>query len=65
MSCWSTETAADGRAPMTKCGNGSEYRESHAEDDPDAMHVQVLRLSPWSWLAGGKLVDRAVFLDDA
>ena len=42
-----------------------EYRESHAEDDPDATHVQVMRLSPWSWLAGGKLVDRAVFLDDA
>ena len=40
----------------------AEYRESHAEDDPDATHVQVMRLSSWSWLAGGKLVDRATFL---
>jgi phenylpyruvate tautomerase PptA (4-oxalocrotonate tautomerase family) len=43
----------------------TEYRESHAEDDPDATHVQVMQLTPWSWLAGGKLVDRATFLDDA
>jgi hypothetical protein len=43
----------------------AEYRESHAEDDPDATHVQVMQLSSWSWLAGGKLVDRAAFLDDA
>jgi hypothetical protein len=39
------------------------YRESHAEDDPDATHVQVMQLSAWSWLSGGKLVDRATFLD--
>jgi hypothetical protein len=43
----------------------AEYRESHVDDDPDATHVQVMRLTPWSWLAGGKLVDRAAFLDDA
>jgi hypothetical protein len=43
----------------------AEYRESHVDDDPDATHVQVMQLSPWSWLAGGKLVDRATFLDDA
>ena len=40
-----------------------EYCESHAEDDPDATHVQVMELSPWSWLAGGKLIDRAQFLE--
>jgi hypothetical protein len=39
----------------------AEYRESHAEDDPDATHVQVMRLTSWSWLAGGRLVDRATF----
>jgi hypothetical protein len=41
----------------------AEYRESHAEDDPDATHVQVMRLSPWSWLAGGTLIDRTQFLE--
>jgi hypothetical protein len=40
------------------------YREEHAEDDPDATHVQVMQLTSWSWLAGGKLVDRALFLGD-
>ena len=40
------------------------YREEHAEDDPDATHVQVMRLGSWSWLSGGTLVDRAVFLAD-
>jgi hypothetical protein len=24
-----------------------------------------MQLSSWSWLSGGKLVDRAAFLDDA
>jgi hypothetical protein len=43
----------------------TEYREAHAEDDPDATHVQVMQLSPWSWLAGGKMIDRATFMDDA
>jgi hypothetical protein len=38
-----------------------EYREEHVDDDPDAAHVQVRRLSPWSWLTGGKLVDRDEF----
>jgi hypothetical protein len=42
----------------------AEYRTEHAEDDPDATHVQVMRLSPWSWLAGGKLVDRDAFLGE-
>jgi hypothetical protein len=32
-----------------------DYREEHAEDDPDATHVQVRVLSYWSWLTGGSL----------
>jgi hypothetical protein len=39
-----------------------DYRVEHAQDDPDAMHVQVRRLSPWAWLTGGTLVDRDEFL---
>jgi hypothetical protein len=39
-----------------------DYRGEHAEDDPDAAHVQVRVLSRWSWLTGGKLVDRDRFL---
>ena len=39
----------------------AEYRAEHAEDDPDAVHVQVRVLSSWSWLTGGKLVDRDEF----
>jgi hypothetical protein len=35
-----------------------DYREEHTDDDPDAAHVLVRRLSPWSWLTGGSLVDR-------
>jgi hypothetical protein len=38
------------------------YREKHVEDDPDAAHVQVRELSAWSWLTGGKLVERKRFL---
>lgn len=38
------------------------YRAEHAEDDPDAVHVQVRELSRWSWLTGGKLVPRERFL---
>lgn len=64
------ELMVDGRRRV-KVTSGDEvrqwlvqYREEHAEDDPDATHVQVMQLTPWSWLAGGKLVDRAVFLGD-
>ena len=39
-----------------------EYREEHAEDDPDAVHVQVRKLSTWSWLTGGTMIDRDAFL---
>ncbi|HET7146502.1 MAG TPA: hypothetical protein VFI10_04805 [Gaiellaceae bacterium] len=40
-----------------------EYRDEHAADDPGAAHVQIRRLSPWSWLTGGKLLDRDRFLE--
>jgi hypothetical protein len=40
------------------------YRAEHGEDDPDATHVQVRRLSAWSWLTGGSLVPREQFLDE-
>ena len=39
------------------------YREEHAEDDPDATHVQVRLLSRWAWLGGGSLVPRERFFD--
>ena len=39
-----------------------EYCDEHAQDDPDATHVQIRRLSAWSWLTGGKLVGRQQFL---
>ena len=31
--------------------------EEHADDDPDAAHVQVRKLGPLSWLTGGTIVD--------
>ena len=39
----------------------AEYRDEHAEDDPDAAHVQVRRLGGLAWLTGGRLVDRDDF----
>jgi len=39
----------------------AEYREEHAQDDPDAAHVQVRLLGGLSWLTGGRLVDRSEF----
>jgi gamma-D-glutamyl-L-lysine dipeptidyl-peptidase len=39
-----------------------EYRDEHADDDPDAAHVQIRKLSRLSWLTGGKLVSRTAFL---
>ena len=41
----------------------ADYRDEHADDDPDAVHVQVLRRSTWSFLMGGTLVPREDFLD--
>jgi hypothetical protein len=41
-----------------------EYCELHAEDDPEAAHVQIRRLSPWSWLTGGGVVSASPYLPD-
>jgi hypothetical protein len=41
----------------------SDYRQEHADDDPDAAHVQVRRIGALSWLTGGTIVDRTQFLD--
>jgi hypothetical protein len=38
------------------------YRAEHADDDPDATHVQVLETTRLSWLTGGRLLDRDEFL---
>ena len=40
-----------------------EYREEHAEDDPDAVHVQIRELTRWAWVTGGSLVPRERFLE--
>jgi len=40
-----------------------EYRDEHAEDDPDAVHVQIRELTRWSWMTGGALVPRERFFD--
>jgi hypothetical protein len=38
------------------------YCEEHEEDDPTAVHVQILRRGPFGWVTGGKLVPREEFL---
>ena len=53
---WKAASEADVRRWL------AEYREEHAEDDPDAAHVQVRQLSALSWLTGGKLLERTLFL---
>ncbi|TML58700.1 MAG: hypothetical protein E6G18_10480 [Actinobacteria bacterium] len=40
----------------------AKYREDHAEDDPSAVHLQILERGALAWLVGGKLVDRERFL---
>jgi hypothetical protein len=40
----------------------AKYREDHAEDDPAAVHLQILERGALAWLVGGKLVDRDRFL---
>jgi hypothetical protein len=40
-----------------------EYREEHAEDDPDAVHVQIRELTRWAWMTGGRLLSRERFLE--
>jgi hypothetical protein len=52
---WRAESEDEARAWIR------DYREEHIDDDPDAAHVLVRRLSPWSWLTGGSLVDRDTF----
>jgi hypothetical protein len=39
------------------------YRLEHEQDDPDATHVQVRKLSRFSWLTGGSLVPTEELLD--
>jgi hypothetical protein len=41
----------------------AKYREDHVQDDPDAVHVQILERRPLAWLLGGRLVEREDFLD--
>jgi hypothetical protein len=38
------------------------YCEEHVEDDPGAVHVQILRRGSFGWLTGGSLVPREEFL---
>jgi hypothetical protein len=54
---WRAKSEADVREWLR------EYREAHTEDDPDAVHVQIRRLSLLSWLTGGRIVAREAFLD--
>ena len=53
---WKADDEADLRSWLR------EYREEHQEDDPEAAHVQVRALTSWSWLTGGRIVDRDLFL---
>jgi hypothetical protein len=63
------ELLVDGRREARVDGDDAarawirEYRFEHVETDKDATHVQVRRLSAWSWLTGGTLVPRERFLD--
>jgi hypothetical protein len=40
----------------------AQYRQEHADDDPSAVHVQIIERGRFAWLTGGKLVDRTQFL---
>jgi hypothetical protein len=53
---WKATSEDDARAWLR------EYRDEHAQDDPDAVHVQVRKLGPLSWLTGGTMIDREEFL---
>jgi hypothetical protein len=63
------ELLIDGRGRWRAKSDGEvrdwlrDYAEEHAQDDPEATHVQIRRLSPFSWLTGGSLVARAHFVD--
>ena len=52
---WRTKSEDETRAWIR------DYREEHADDDPDATHVQVRLLSLWSWLTGGSLAPTEQF----
>ena len=54
---WKASSADDVRRWL------DEYREEHAQDDPDAVHVQIRELTALAWLTGGALVPRERFLD--
>ncbi len=62
------ELLVDGerQARVSSAGEAREwlrgYQTEHAEDDPDAVHVQVRELTRFAWLTGGRLVDRDEFL---
>jgi hypothetical protein len=63
------ELLVDGEA-QGKAGSDEEarawiraYRVEHEQDDPDATHVQVRKLSRLSWLTGGSLVPTEELLD--
>jgi hypothetical protein len=56
QSRWRASSEDDARAWLL------EYRQEHAEDDPDAAHVQIRKLSRWSWLTGGAVIDRKSLL---
>jgi hypothetical protein len=53
---WRAKDEADVRTWL------EEYRDEHAEDDPDAVHVQVRKAGRLAWLTGGTMVDRDEFL---
>jgi hypothetical protein len=53
---WRAKNEADARTWL------AEYRTEHAEDDPDAVHVQVRKVGGLSWLTGGRMVDREELL---
>jgi hypothetical protein len=38
------------------------YREEHDEDDPSAVHVQIIRRGSLGWLTGGRMEPRERFL---
>ena len=39
------------------------YREEHADDDPAAVHVQIIRRGTLAWLTGGRMEPRDGFLE--
>jgi hypothetical protein len=53
---WRAKDEADVRTWL------EEYCTEHAEDDPDAAHVQVRKVGRLAWLTGGTMVDRDEFL---